>query len=145
MELDLSYRTVENHLAKAVQMLGAESRFAAARLLIASESAPEYKLPEYPESLVSMGQTAIIAAPDDGGGANAESDPAGGRKKEVWHDLLKNEAAADRRPFLIPVTDAEYRDLNRRQRLILIAMIGVLGLLAFAAVPVGFLALSRLL
>lgn len=146
LELDLSYRTVENHLANAVQTLGADSRFAAARMLVGSEKPPEYKLPEYPQSLVSQSHTPLMGASGNDGGREASGDQMGVlREVQAPFEMSFQRPAASRWSFSIPMTDGEYHDLNIQQRLILIGAIGIVSLLAFGAIPAGFLALKHLL
>jgi hypothetical protein len=76
----------------------------------------------------------------------SEGQEVSGVKQEVRAPFEpSSRRAASRWRFPIPVTDGEYHELNIRQRLILIALIGVMSLLAFGAIPAGFLALKRLL
>lgn len=145
-ELDLSYRTVENHLANAVHILCAESRFAAARMLVASENPVEYKLPEYAESLVPPAHTPMMTSSGNIGDRQTDGVQMGMvREVQAPFEFAFHPHAASRWRLPIPTTDGEYHDLNIRQRLILIIAIGIIGLLAFGAIPAGFLALKHLI
>jgi DNA-binding CsgD family transcriptional regulator len=70
-ELNISPRTVEGHLDKAVQILGANSRIEAVRLLGALEGAA-YNLRTYSPALADPTENRTIASPDQSGHGKEE-------------------------------------------------------------------------
>jgi DNA-binding CsgD family transcriptional regulator len=63
-KLGISHETVDQHVARAMKVLGASSRGDAARMLIASESAYPQELGNAPSSLVSSTEIAAPLLPE---------------------------------------------------------------------------------
>jgi hypothetical protein len=114
-ELKISPRTVEGHLDKAVQILGASSRIEAVRLLGALEGAA-YNLRAYSLHLASPAENPTIALPDLPGHGEGDTQ----LQSSVWEEQTPFrgffDATNNRLPLPFPTGRRRTNDLTMLQR-----------------------------
>ena len=115
-ELNISSRTVEVHLDKAVQILGAANRMDAVRMLRAMEEPTTYQTRRYPEGLAEQAAYPVNSPRSDIGIGEGETMYAATVRQEQSPFQLNFLGSGAHFPLPIPRKGRRHNDLTILQR-----------------------------
>jgi len=115
-ELNISSRTVEVHLDKAVQILGAANRMEAVRMLRAQEEATTYQTRRYPAALAEPAINPINSPRSDNGIGEGETMYVASVRQEQSPFQLSFAGPNASFPLPVPRRGRQYNDLTILQR-----------------------------
>lgn len=148
-ELGISPHTVDQRLKVAIQLLGVETRFEAARMLAAHEGIGPYQRLVYQSPvIVAADRTPEISASVDHGSVRHDhSNGHAMREEQVAFEVFEVASSSPKhgRSLPLPPSRGERNDLGIWQRLGWIVAIAIGSALSFGALLAGLDALARLI